>query len=331
MIYDFPNTMQWGELLIKDAWNNFAGDDYGVIITLDDASRRHWFVNPVGLPDDLQQFLGPARTFQRWMYLPVDSTGPNGQTLSTAGRDCVARYDRVLAASEWGKNVLVAGGRQDADWLPHGYIETQFNIVKGDWPKPGIVRVGCVMANQSRKDYPAAFECFASLRHEYGNRLQAWVHTNEVIGYWNLAALTADFGLEGCINVTTSLSDSDLAAHYSSCDCTVLPTGGEGFGFPILESLACGTPCITTNYAGGAELIEESCRVDPIAYRVDTQHNVLRAVLSGYAFALKAKEQIEKKRGDWEYHSHRLAAGVSHLRWHRLKHLWEKWLLGGLK
>jgi hypothetical protein len=60
-------------------------------------------------------------------------------------------------------------------------------------------------------------------------------------------------------------------------------------------------------------------------------HNVLRAVLSGYAFAEAAKVQIEKKVVDREYESERLASTVSHLDWNRLKTLWSHWLLAGLK
>ena len=335
VLYDFPETCQWGEGYIQNSWENFSEGQPGVIVTLDDQSRRHWFANPTGLPEDLAKFLGTGRNFQKWMYLPLDSTGPNGQTLSLQGLDCVSNYDRVLASSEWGRNVLARGGRTDADWLPHGFWGDKFHPVQNarqllGW-KESDIWIGCVMANQSRKDYPAAFECFAALKKEYGNVLHCWVHTDALIHYWNIPALAAEYGVGECLEVTSGLGDEQLGLRYSGCDVSVLPTAGEGFGYPILESLACGTVCVTTDYAGGSELVEPSCRVHPVTYKVDTMHSVLRAVNSGYGFSEFAKLQIERKHSDPEYWSGKWADSVSHLEWNRLKNLWTKWLLGGLK
>ena len=93
----------------------------------------------------------------------------------------------------------------------------------------------------------------------------------------------------------------------------------------------CGTACIVADYAAAQELVPEECRVRPVTYRVDTMHNVRRAVLSGYGFAAAAKGQIEAKRRDWSGRSEELAEMVDHLQWDRLKTVWIKWLLQGLR
>ena len=46
------------------------------------------------------------------------------------------------------------------------------------------------------------------------------------------------------------MTPGQLACLYSACDCLAMPYRGEGFGLPILESMACGTPAIVP--AGGA-------------------------------------------------------------------------------
>jgi glycosyltransferase involved in cell wall biosynthesis len=245
----------------------------------------------------------------------------------------VSRYDRVLASSEWGAKILVNGGRLDTDWLPHGIWRDKFHI-RGDaksliGQKHGVL-VGCVMANQQRKDYPVAFRCLGELRRDYGNNFNAWVHTDELIRYWNLPALAAEYGLGDCLEVTMDLTDEQLALRYSACDCTILPSGGEGFGFPIAESLACGTSCIVSDYAGGAELVPPPCRSKPVAYKVEGPHSVLRPVLDGQDFALLAKYQIEVKRDDRDHTAKDIAQTVDHLSWDNLRYEWTKWLVEGL-
>jgi glycosyltransferase involved in cell wall biosynthesis len=53
----------------------------------------------------------------------------------------------------------------------------------------------------------------------------------------------------------TGFSGDKLRILYNAADVFVLPTRGEGFGLPILEAQACGTPVLTTDCAGGAELV----------------------------------------------------------------------------
>ncbi|MHC4884319.1 MAG: glycosyltransferase family 4 protein [Planctomycetota bacterium] len=41
--------------------------------------------------------------------------------------------------------------------------------------------------------------------------------------------------------------EGDLPALYADADCLLFPSEAEGFGLPILEAMACGTPVITTD------------------------------------------------------------------------------------
>ncbi len=62
--------------------------------------------------------------------------------------------------------------------------------------------------------------------------------------------------------VNESFSWWQLASFYRMCDAFVLPTGGEGYGYPFLEALACGLPVITTDGVGTGEVLR-SDRGDP--------------------------------------------------------------------
>lgn len=50
-------------------------------------------------------------------------------------------------------------------------------------------------------------------------------------------------------------SDRDLASVYANARMTLHPVLGEYFGYPVAESLACGTPVVAYNVGGPSELI----------------------------------------------------------------------------
>ena len=64
------------------------------------------------------------------------------------------------------------------------------------------------------------------------------------------------------------VSDEVLAALYRGAQCLVYPSLYEGFGLPVLEAMACGTPVVTSNFGATAELARDAAvLVDP--YDVD--------------------------------------------------------------
>lgn len=55
------------------------------------------------------------------------------------------------------------------------------------------------------------------------------------------------------IDLRIEVSDEELEAAYRQARFSLFPSLHEGFGLPVTESLAHGTPVITTNYGGTAE------------------------------------------------------------------------------
>ncbi len=49
--------------------------------------------------------------------------------------------------------------------------------------------------------------------------------------------------------------DTEMAAIYSSFDVLLATSRGEGFGLPVIEAQACGTPVIASNWTAQAELV----------------------------------------------------------------------------
>jgi glycosyltransferase involved in cell wall biosynthesis len=59
------------------------------------------------------------------------------------------------------------------------------------------------------------------------------------------------------IEIRPNVSAEELRQQYRAADVFVLPSLAEGFGHVLLESLACGTPVITTTRSAGPDLIRD--------------------------------------------------------------------------
>jgi glycosyltransferase involved in cell wall biosynthesis len=71
------------------------------------------------------------------------------------------------------------------------------------------------------------------------------------------------------------VSDEELAALYRGARCLVFPSLYEGFGIPVLEAMACGTPVVTSRggateeIAGGAAVLVDPLDVASIAAGIE--------------------------------------------------------------
>lgn len=68
--------------------------------------------------------------------------------------------------------------------------------------------------------------------------------------------LAKDYGVEQKINFEGSVDQKDLYLYYNAADVFVVPSHYESFGFAILESMACGTPVVSTSVGVSKNLIK---------------------------------------------------------------------------
>ena len=294
--YVLTNPDGWRIPELPRTWLDFAGKQPGIILFILNASWLSAIANPDLLPDgDLKSFW-KSGLFQKWLYFPIDAAGPNGRLVASQG-EIIRKFDRVVTYTSWAadlvsKTVEALPGMKSpfklsCDHLPHGTDERVFfprdrhearqsfikRIVRPTDEKEresvltdDVTLIGVVGTNTERKYWPLAFEVCAELKRR-GVMVGLWAHTDAVRKYWDLPVLANEFGLERQVIFTNGhLTGEDLAWGYAACDCT-LGIAPEGWGLPLAESLACGVPCVTMDYAGATEFVPPQFRVKPISFK----------------------------------------------------------------
>lgn len=86
---------------------------------------------------------------------------------------------------------------------------------------------------------------------------------NDPAGH-DLASLADRFGLLDVMDMPMNMqvgkgvTDSVLNEIYNSFDVFTLPTGGEGWGLPILEAMAAGLPVLVTDYSAHTDYVRNA-------------------------------------------------------------------------
>lgn len=143
------------------------------------------------------------------------------------------------------------------------------------------------------KNVPRVIEAFCMLRekapitHTLIIGEKHWPSENEKV-----EKLIAERGLAGCVLHKPYIEPEHMPDLYRAADCFIFPSLHEGFGLPIVESLAVGTPVITSNIFSMPEILGgHGFLVDP--YSAPQMAEALRAVLNGGA---DVRSKIESGR-----------------------------------
>lgn len=196
-----------------------------------------------------------------------------------------AEADALVVPSIYGSDELFERYRLDARVIPHAIAQDYtWPIAYGDvapdsttWvdqhilPQDGRFVIGCVARNQPRKMLPMLMDTVARLRRHLADdptvKPVLYIHTDpqDEIGS-DLLALRRELKAQAWCHFpqqdvwNQGFTPSQMVRLYSTFDLMVLPTQAEGFGVPIVEAMASGTPVLTTGFAAGGELVRESLR-----------------------------------------------------------------------
>lgn len=171
--------------------------------------------------------------------------------------------------------------------------------------KPYIFSVGTV---QPRKNYSRLIEAIALLRERDYDLALVIAGGHGWLGNPIYETIKAT-NMTDSVHLIGFADDADLPALYTYAACTAYVSLYEGFGFPILESMACGTPVVTSKVsslpevAGDAALMIDPYNIEEIAYAI--QRILDNATLKN---TLIKAGLVQAKQFTWENAANRLMA-----------------------
>ena len=121
-----------------------------------------------------------------------------------------------------------------------------------------------------------------------------WTHMNKTDPGWAIGDLSEQWEVVNKIispeNITQAfgLKPEELASLIATWDCMLSLSGGEGFGIPPYEALACGVPVIYSNYSAHADF----CQHGGLPVRVDLIPEINFSINRAYADVNHAIEQV---------------------------------------
>lgn len=192
------------------------------------------------------------------------------------------RADIVSTVSQYSKQDMVHYYGLDPDRIhviPDGVDTDLFKPIEdqsllADWRRrvigediPFILYVG---KPTRRRNLPNLLAAFAQIKHRNG-----FTHKLLLIGTslpgTSFTAHIRELGLDKEVVEIGYAKHEEIVKAYNASEVMVYPSSYEGFGMPVLEAMACGTPVIALNntafpeFAGGVASLLPDAEVDTLA------------------------------------------------------------------
>ncbi len=180
-----------------------------------------------------------------------------------------------------------------ADSAALAAVRAQYHLGEGRY----LLAVGTL---HPRKNYDSLIRAFAPLASRHADLTlviaggHGWRHEETL-------ALPAGLGMADRVRFPGFVRDQDLPALYSGASLLAFPSLYEGFGLPILEAMACGTPVVASDRSSMPEVTGDAgLQVDATDTEAWTAAMDRLLVDSPLAQKLASRGQARAARFTWQ-------------------------------
>ncbi len=226
-------------------------------------------------PDFIPPFRRPCRSVitvhdLAFLRFPELLTPESTRYYSQVGR-AVQSADQVIAVSEATRRDLLELLKADPakvtvvyeaagdDCAPLSSRDVATHRKRLGLPERFILFVGTI---EPRKNLPVLLKAFARVWQKL--RVPLVVVGRKGWLYEEVFQTVDSVGLRNEVIFVGPVDGRQLVYYYNCADCLVLPSLYEGFGLPVLEAMACGTPVVISNVSSLPEIVGDAgLGVDP--------------------------------------------------------------------
>lgn len=265
----------------------------------------------VGSSPRIMTLHGASRLVGSWRSPKLKSWGESFQKKLHAG---LSKLARVITVSQWSKGEVVEAYGLDperVEVIPNGIDLVKFRPLDDRaetqtwlWERHGVQEPYLLYVGpcSPRKNTLRLVQAFGYLKHRHHIPHQLVLAGTPGQFFPQVRSQVAQMGLTDDVIFVGPVSDDTLAGLYNGAEVFVFPSLYEGFGLPVLEAMACGTPVVTSNctalpeIAGGAAaLVEDPIDVENVAAII---HQVLEH--SDYQDLLQQRGLARARAFSWK-------------------------------
>jgi len=201
-------------------------------------------------------------------------------------RLAIKKAIKIITPSEFTKNEIIEFYRADPRKfvvIPHGYNKERYKVIedigggkseegqrgvegsagavlkKYKIQRPFILYIGRL---EKKKNTAGLIEAFHELgiRNQESGKLKLVLVGEPGYGFFEVEEKIKKYNLEDKVIMPGWVSEEELPYLFYTAELFILPSFYEGFGLPVLEAMACGTPVVASRVASipevGGEAIE---------------------------------------------------------------------------